>query len=173
MFFLGSEEEGEDIEDNQENEVLSSEEKNSTDATGADFHELLGRERRHDVTVPGFMCDTCSCVPDTGEEDMEDQDEQQPEPNPDCSKGILKVTCGALSGSLNKTRFASGNYTSLNKTLFIKFHTLQFCCQKCSDEQCKCAPIDLLSFIRQMWEKYSHRDELVDPRGVCEGSIGS
>ncbi|XP_017272021.1 nuclear body protein SP140-like protein isoform X2 [Kryptolebias marmoratus] len=42
------------------------------------------------------------------EEEMEASDEQQPESNPDYYRTTFKVTCGALSGSLNKKRFASG-----------------------------------------------------------------
>lgn len=69
--------------------------------------------------INDFRCVSCHRVnytlnmPTDEEEETEEQTKRQSEARHDSGRKVFRVTCGALTGTLHKHRFASGSFISL------------------------------------------------------------
>lgn len=105
------EDEDENEDSDQHNEVSSSSRETSPDVTGAGLYKLMSRIELH--SCQQCYVRLCDVSITDEEEETEEQAEQQSEASHDSSRKVFNVTCGALTGTLHKHRFATGSFISL------------------------------------------------------------
>lgn len=82
--------------------------------------------------INDFRCVSCHRVNYTlnmatdEEEEMEEQTERQSEAGHDSGTKVFRVTCGALTGTLHRHRFATGSFISLYTHEKVNKFNLQY-----------------------------------------------